>query len=145
MGMCIVKHQNWLKEGIDKYYLRVWYSVVKKTKELWVWGSSQTVSSDSNKASMRILCAPPAGALPLCRFWLIGQHKAEQNSADHFHNERSPSPCTGLRTTFKKLIRILLNIPLNYEDNISRRANGCHRKLFVLFGITCHRNAFVST
>jgi len=55
------------------------------------------------------------------------------------------SPCTGLRTTFKKLIRIPLNIPLNFENNISRTANSFHHALLiVLFGITCHKDVLVS-
>jgi hypothetical protein len=145
IGMGIVKHQSWLKEGIDKHDRRVWYSVVWKTKELWVWDPSQTASSYSNKASSRILCAPPAGALPFCRLWLIGQHKVEQSSANHFRDKRPPSHCTGLRTTLKNLIRFPLNIPLNYENSISRTANSFYRGLFVLFGITCYKDVLLST
>jgi hypothetical protein len=145
MGLGIFKHQNWLQKGVNKHHHRVWYSVVGKTKELWDWGPSQTASSHSNKASMRILCAPPAGALLFYRFWLIGQYKAEQISANHFYDEGHPSPCTGLRTTFKKSIRIPLNIPLNFENNKSRTANSfLYRLLIVLFGITCHKDVFVS-
>jgi hypothetical protein len=138
MVMGIVKHQNWLQEGIGKHDRRVWYSAVGKTKELWDWGPSQTASSHGNKASMRILCTPPAGALLFCRFWIIGQYKAEQSSANHFYNERPPSPCRGLRTTFKKLIRIPLNVPLNFENNMSRTANSFHRILLIVFFFHTH-------